>query len=951
MLRQHSKINYRAHYLLTNFQDASLEDRFQYFQNPSAFVYPAIGILGLLNIGYNGVNALQMKHYTAAVIRITSSILAALLVLIDLCFIILHRRKGLTNIQFAKRQRYLRVAMVALMLAIDIVITFEFWQCASKKSTTCYMEFASKNVIATIIPIWLTINFIENVLKTVLFISVEIAMAQSFHGQPLEMRLTRPLYASCIALIFLAIQRWLEHEARQHFLAVVHREALQQEVTQKRHQIAATLESITEPEQLDLLLAGQDTIHRREQCAIMVARFSSFVEWRQQTVEPSIGVLTCDALFQAFDSLRTKLDVELLLMHGDSYVTSIGLRTALDVINPCPLIVLGTRLLLLQSKKLNFATHPLTMSLGFGSGSCSLAIARGQILSVVVDGAAMREAVKHVQISIPGVVMLPLPTWNLCQGFDFVMRDPVIVEDEEFTIIRRLGWKKLKSGETQPLGDATAVTLRRGGDDDATSSNRGTLRMDGTDATEVQESVLFKKSSNSAHEEENGFDQEHKGARFFSCTWGTEDCEAFVKERAAKNEPIVITCLLLAMFVDLSILLLDGALSVSSLIIICTCLLLTGLAMVIRRSTHIKLAVLGFLLFWLLCAASLVAGRSLANKNLDRFSITLALVVATTGEGLAGIPSLTLTLLGWITTTLLLTLTGGMGINQALWQVVVCVALCALVVNRNMKTYSLHHTILRSETLLLEAEEGRQKHEQVLNMLLPSYIVELVSRSQASLGTEAIADQLSDVAMMAIRLNPTRNREFLALLDTCHYIDGLFASLNDVSLIFMDGDTLEAAGPLQRPLHPLTAQPASSNFAGTGLAQMMEDAANEASVSLIKALSQLIGKGLRFSAVLHRSDAIAVVRRAKQPTFSFEGRGAEVNATILHAVVDGQRCATSSFVSMLPDRNAWASCGIVASPPEKWRFRAIGIQNIHLLRARDSSATVPHSSLPASKTS
>ncbi len=185
-------------------------------------------------------------------------------------------------------------------------------------------------------------------------------------------------------------------------------------------------------------------------------------------MEPSIGVLTCDALFQGFDSLRTHLSVELVLMHGDTYVTSIGLRTALDVINPCPLIVLGTRFLLLQSKKLHFATRPPTSSLGFGSGSCCLAIARGQILSVVVDGAAIREAVKHVQIAIPGVVMLPLPIWNLCQGFDFVVRDPVIVEDEEFTIIRRLGWKKNKSAESRSLGDAFR---RRDADDDATSSN------------------------------------------------------------------------------------------------------------------------------------------------------------------------------------------------------------------------------------------------------------------------------------------------------------------------------------------------------------------------------------------------------------------------------------------------------------------------------------------------
>ncbi len=475
----------------------------------------------------------------------------------------------------------------------------------------------------------------------------------------------------------------------------------------------------------------------------------------------------------------------------------------------------------------------------------------------------------------------------------------------------------------------------------------GTLNTESTEATETQQSEL--KNFVNSDEEDSG--AEHKRTGFFSCTWRTEECEGFVKERAAKNEPIVAACLLLAIFVDFSIILLDDALSASSLIILCSCLLLTGLAVVIRHSTHIKLAMLGFLLFWLLCASSLLAGRSLANKNLDRFTITLTLVVATTGEGLAGIPSLALTLLGWITTTSLLTLTSGMGINQALWQVVVCIALCALVVNRNMKTYALHQTILRSEILLLEAEQGRQKHEEVLNMLLPSYIVELVSRSQAALGTQAIADQLSDVAMMSIRLNPTQNRGFLALLETCHYIDGLFASLKDVSLIFMDGDTLEAAGPLQRPLHPLTAQPASSHFAGTGLAQMMEDAANDASVSLIKALSQLIGKGLRFSAVLHRSDAIAVVRGAKQPTFSLEGRGPEVNATILQALVDGQLCATSSFVSMLPDRNEWASSGIVVSPPEKWRFRAIGIQNIHLVRARDSGATVPPSQLPSSKTS
>jgi hypothetical protein len=265
MLRQQSKINYKAHYLLTSFPDATLEDRFQYFRNPSTFVFPAIGILGLLHIGYMGIIAVRAKNYSSAAPRLTASILSALLVIIDLCFIVMHRRRLLTDAQFVKRQRYLRIIMVAVMLAIDMVITFEFWDCASRKSATCLMEFRSKNLIATVVPIWLSINFFENLLKTLLCIAVEIAVAQRFNGQPLVMRATRPLYASCVALIFLAIQRWLEHEARQHFLAVVHREALQQEVTQKRRQIAATLESITEPEQLDSLLAGQDTVHQREQ--------------------------------------------------------------------------------------------------------------------------------------------------------------------------------------------------------------------------------------------------------------------------------------------------------------------------------------------------------------------------------------------------------------------------------------------------------------------------------------------------------------------------------------------------------------------------------------------------------------------------------------------------------------------------------------------------------------
>jgi hypothetical protein len=347
-----------------------------------------------------------------------------------------------------------------------------------------------------------------------------------------------------------------------------------------------------------------------------------------------------------------------------------------------------------------------------------------------------------------------------------------------------------------------------------------------------------------------------------------------VQARAEQKERLISAIWLCSTFVEATVILLDDAMTVTSAALLVVSLLIVILGHLLHLQSHFKLGVVGTLLFALHCAASLTAGRSTVNHNIDRFTLILALTSAASGDGLPGIPSSFQVLGGWLSVTLLLAVDDRRDFTskQVIWQMVMLVAFCILLLSRDVKTRSMCRTLIRSETLLLEAEEGRRQHERVLKMLLPSYIVQLASKRQESLETAAIADHLGDAALLSLRLG--RCKDFATLLETCHWLDELIASLPDVSLIFMDGDTVEAGGPLQRPSQSLGLQPATSRIAGKHVARMHESAANGASLSLIKAVPALVGKKLRFSAVLHRSDIIAVVR-GEQPSFSVEGRGGE----------------------------------------------------------------------------
>jgi hypothetical protein len=241
--------------LSTSFDDAALEDRFKTFRNPSVFVYPLQQFLGAVNLGYNGLIALKASNFTSAGIRLSLCALSIVFFVIDLRVVFLHRMKSLTEIELAKWQHRLRVLAVFAAQAIDLTLTAEFWSCSPKKYQleieVCYLSFESKNVVARFMPLWLPVNFFENLLCTSLYVIGEVVLGQLLSGQPTEMRTTRPLYALSVSALLLTIQWGLEQEARRHFLAVVQREELQRKVTQKRQQIDGILNSMTEPERAE----------------------------------------------------------------------------------------------------------------------------------------------------------------------------------------------------------------------------------------------------------------------------------------------------------------------------------------------------------------------------------------------------------------------------------------------------------------------------------------------------------------------------------------------------------------------------------------------------------------------------------------------------------------------------------------------------------------------------
>ncbi len=235
----------------------------------------------MLNTAVNGLSGLNAGFVVPSRLTLSVAGFAATLVLIDLALLIARRMHYLDVVQHAKRQRWLRILLVFAVVALDLIITFEFWTCAPATQpslTSCTMVFLARNISSSMIPIWLLLNFFENSVRVTIFTVGEIILALSLSGQPTVMRLTKPLYSIFEVFLLLVVQWWLEQEDRQRFLALVRRELLQQQVQGKQKQIATTLQSITDQDQLELLLAGQDTVHDREVCTVLVARFESLIE-------------------------------------------------------------------------------------------------------------------------------------------------------------------------------------------------------------------------------------------------------------------------------------------------------------------------------------------------------------------------------------------------------------------------------------------------------------------------------------------------------------------------------------------------------------------------------------------------------------------------------------------------------------------------------------------------
>jgi hypothetical protein len=283
---------------------------------------------------------------------------------------------------------------------------------------------------------------------------------------------------------------------------------------------------------------------------------------------------------------------------------------------------------------------------------------------VVLDGAAMQQAVKHSRLAAPGLVVVPLNTWNLCQGFDYVVRDPVVLDEEEFTIIRRLGWKKSKlaSPMSLPLQDplvgksvlndseSQAPTARSDNQQSLAHSARG----DSSDESSPKHPL---KATKDPTPSQFGF------RKFFVFFWPTAECTAFVEGKALKKERLVIALFILSPIIDLTVFLLDDALTTPVLVLLVSCIILLPLSMLIRQNVRIKLAGMGLILFLLQGAALLTADTSLGTRAMERMAITLTLILAIAGEGLPGIPSLILAYQGLIFITFFAAWRGQLGLE------------------------------------------------------------------------------------------------------------------------------------------------------------------------------------------------------------------------------------------------------------------------------------------------
>lgn len=211
---------------------------------------------------------------------------------------------------------------------------------------------------------------------------------------------------------------------------------LQQEhayLQQIREATVKTLAIVLPIDDVNRLIRNEQVIDNREQATILVCMISDDLAWTAGLL-PAVAAEMQDVVFSSFDELRqsTSGGARKMKLHGDSYVSSYGLRSQIDHDAYCPIgmLRLGNAQIkicqaygVLADKAREVPGAPLaqyvvfvSVQIGIATGRCTGGMYGTETLFYDAVGPAMDTAVALAKAAAPMHMVIDSPTRDGCSG-------------------------------------------------------------------------------------------------------------------------------------------------------------------------------------------------------------------------------------------------------------------------------------------------------------------------------------------------------------------------------------------------------------------------------------------------------------------------------------------------------------------------------------------------------
>jgi class 3 adenylate cyclase len=929
----------------SKFTSDILERQFLLFLQPARSLTLILFLITTLVSIYNlaeGLPTLNSRRIPLIVqtYRIFVTAAVTLCFLCDALIWVVHRKFHLNDLLQSEWCHVIRAFYLFVLTGSGLNLSLESWDCAAEATDTatlklCFAGLPWWTYASLLFGIFLGVRLPIHILRISLFIVGEAVMAAVGPlKQPNEERFVRPLYSFILCAIYLAIYNWREREDRRRFLTWKSLSLIRNRLSQDKAVTASLLASICDEPQMEALIQGRSIHNKAKLAAVLVLDIHNFAEWRQQT-EPIRALRQVDLHYRRLEDLRQLHQLDKVSLRGDRYIASLGLRSAqeqqehsLRSVDTSPMLLFAVEAshgLRMRSILLGGEDAPMSARFGFGLGPCEgMLIFGASNVHYVLFGPAFDAALAHVEVATPNTIQVPRTLLQLAENLHTEAQD----EADFCDFVRVLHVER----SSEHSGRDSTLPLLHVVQGEEERSDSWLMKESSTEwiaaqaaAPQLSPKPVIETDTNPEVDSKIGI----------GSLWIRDEYAVRYLELQARSRTHVFSAVLLGFILsEVVVATLREAITLLTGLLYLLAVLLTGINLLPVPSTRMAAFGTGLATTILLLVAAVVGSpQSTVDRSAERLVLLALQFTVTSVDGIApgiGIIFSCSLAAGLAAASVMLSFS----LRNLVWN---CVGLIvavvvsvsqALTVTEAYKDLSLQRRLLTR----LSAETDRMEH--ALRMVLPPYIIPIVVEKQRGNRADAIADIISDAALLIMRFPPQPSMKTLETL--CLQIDALVSTQQHAFLLHMSGDLAFVGGPVQRPPMPSSApQPLSSTVAGRALGRKLlnERTADVAARSLVLILSRLSMSTAGLTAVLNRGDAAAVVFGLKRPTFSIEGKLTEETLLVLNACPIGAACMTSQFFRRYPEPSELESY-FACMAETRWSIRSAGSVAVRMVKPK-----------------